>query len=75
MHQNMITSGRGSQMSLKELHIGCSHCLEIMTLLLSIGMYLYFQDLLDPEKGYHNAKEDTVTLEVHVIADAPHGVR
>ena len=38
-------------------------------------MYLYFQDLLDPEKGYHNAKEDTVTLEVHVIADAPHGVR
>ena len=34
-----------------------------------------FQDLLDPDKGYHNAKEDTVTLEVHVIADAPHGVR
>ncbi len=33
------------------------------------------QDLLDQEKGYHNAKDDTVTLEVHVIADAPHGVR
>ena len=61
-------------MSVEELHIGCSHCLEIMKLL-SIGMSLYFQDLLDPEKGYHNAKEDTVTLEVHVIADAPHGVR
>lgn len=28
--------------------------------------------MLDPEKGY--IKDDTITLEVHVQADAPHGV-
>lgn len=28
--------------------------------------------MLDPEKGY--IKDDTITLEVHVSADAPHGV-
>ena len=35
--------------------------------------YLQPQDLLDSEKGY--VKDDSVTLEVYVIADAPHGVR
>jgi hypothetical protein len=28
--------------------------------------------VLDPEKGY--IKDDSITLEVHVVADAPHGV-
>ena len=28
---------------------------------------------IDPEKGY--VKDDSVTLEVYVKADAPHGVR
>lgn len=28
--------------------------------------------MLDPEKGF--IKDDTITLEVHVVADAPHGV-
>ena len=31
-----------------------------------------WQELLDPEKGY--VKDDKVTLEVQVTADAPHGV-
>lgn len=31
-----------------------------------------WNDVLDPEKGY--IKDDTITLEVHVAADAPHGV-
>ena len=31
------------------------------------------QELVDPEKGY--MKDDAVTLEVYVKADAPHGVR
>lgn len=31
-----------------------------------------WQDVLEPEKGY--IKDDTIILEVHVIADAPHGV-
>ena len=35
--------------------------------------FVYFQDLLDAERGY--CKEDCVTFEVHAIADAPHGVR
>ncbi|XP_014235523.1 ubiquitin carboxyl-terminal hydrolase 7 [Trichogramma pretiosum] len=34
--------------------------------------FMTWQDVLDPEKGY--IKDDTITLEVHVIADAPHGV-
>lgn len=37
------------------------------------GTSIYFQELLDPDKGY--CKDDKVTLQVHVIADAPHGVR
>ena len=32
-----------------------------------------FQELMDPAKGY--VKDDKVTIEVHVKADAPHGVR
>ena len=35
--------------------------------------YCTLQDLLEPDKGY--IKDDKVTLQVHVIADAPHGVR
>jgi len=31
------------------------------------------QELLDAEKGY--VKDDSITLEVFVKADAPHGVR
>lgn len=31
-----------------------------------------WNDVLDPEKGY--IKDDCVTLEVQVTADAPHGV-
>ena len=31
------------------------------------------QELLDAEKGY--VKDDSITLEVYVKADAPHGVR
>lgn len=31
-----------------------------------------WNDLLDPEKGF--MKDDKITLQVHVIADAPHGV-
>ena len=34
--------------------------------------FMTWQDVLDPDKGY--IKNDTITLEVHVIADAPHGV-
>lgn len=31
------------------------------------------QELLEPDKGY--VKDDSITLEVFVKADAPHGVR
>lgn len=31
-----------------------------------------WNDVLDPEKGY--IKDDAITLEVQVVADAPHGV-
>ena len=34
---------------------------------------VFYQELLDPEKGY--VKDDSITLEVFVKADAPHGVR
>ncbi|XP_022916946.1 ubiquitin carboxyl-terminal hydrolase 7 isoform X1 [Onthophagus taurus] len=34
--------------------------------------FMSWNDVLDPEKGY--IKDDTITLEVHVCADAPHGV-
>ncbi|ELT89456.1 hypothetical protein CAPTEDRAFT_149911 [Capitella teleta] len=34
--------------------------------------FISWNDLLDPERGY--IKDDSVTLEVNVIADAPHGV-
>ncbi|KAH3867833.1 hypothetical protein DPMN_030970 [Dreissena polymorpha] len=34
--------------------------------------FLPWNDLLDPDKGY--CKDDRVTLQVHVSADAPHGV-
>mgnify|MGYP002716508883 CR=1 FL=1 len=34
--------------------------------------FLAWQDVLEPEKGY--IKDDTIILEVHVNADAPHGV-
>ncbi|CAH0563456.1 unnamed protein product [Brassicogethes aeneus] len=34
--------------------------------------FMAWNDVLDPEKGY--IKDDSITLEVHVTADAPHGV-
>lgn len=34
--------------------------------------FLAWNDVLDPDKGY--IKDDTIILEVHVVADAPHGV-
>ncbi|XP_015122798.1 ubiquitin carboxyl-terminal hydrolase 7 isoform X2 [Diachasma alloeum] len=34
--------------------------------------FMLWQDVLDPDKGY--IKDDSITLEVHVAADAPHGV-
>lgn len=34
--------------------------------------FITMTDLLDPEKGY--VKDDSITLEVYVKADAPHGV-
>lgn len=34
--------------------------------------FMSWQDVLDPEKGF--IKDDTIVLEVHVVADAPHGV-
>lgn len=34
--------------------------------------FMAWNDVLDAEKGY--IKDDSITLEVHVVADAPHGV-
>ncbi|XP_053607291.1 ubiquitin carboxyl-terminal hydrolase 7 isoform X3 [Plodia interpunctella] len=34
--------------------------------------FMSWNDALDPEKGY--IKDDSITLEVHVTAEAPHGV-
>ncbi|KAF7994192.1 hypothetical protein HCN44_011461 [Aphidius gifuensis] len=34
--------------------------------------FMLWSDVLDPDKGY--IKDDKITLEVHVVADAPHGV-
>lgn len=34
--------------------------------------FMAWNDVLDIERGY--IREDTITLEVHVVADAPHGV-
>lgn len=34
--------------------------------------FVAWNEILDPDKGYN--KDDTITLEVHVVADAPHGV-
>ncbi|VVC96838.1 unnamed protein product [Leptidea sinapis] len=34
--------------------------------------FMTWSDVLDPEKGY--IKDDAITLEVHVSAEAPHGV-
>uniref|UniRef100_A0A8D8Y3K7 Ubiquitin carboxyl-terminal hydrolase 7 n=2 Tax=Cacopsylla melanoneura TaxID=428564 RepID=A0A8D8Y3K7_9HEMI len=34
--------------------------------------FMTFNDLLDPDKGF--IKDDSIILEVHVTADAPHGV-
>ncbi|XP_064603934.1 ubiquitin carboxyl-terminal hydrolase 7-like isoform X2 [Liolophura sinensis] len=35
--------------------------------------FIPWNDLLDPSRGYVT-RDDSITLEVHVIADAPHGV-
>ncbi|XP_018373851.1 PREDICTED: ubiquitin carboxyl-terminal hydrolase 7 isoform X4 [Trachymyrmex cornetzi] len=34
--------------------------------------FMTWQDVLDPDRGF--IKDDSITLEVHVVADAPHGV-
>ncbi|XP_018913775.1 ubiquitin carboxyl-terminal hydrolase 7 isoform X2 [Bemisia tabaci] len=34
--------------------------------------FMVWNDMLDPDKGY--IKDDSITLEVHVAAEAPHGV-
>lgn len=34
--------------------------------------FMSWNDVLDPEKGY--IKEEGIVLEVHVTAEAPHGV-
>ncbi|GAB6025849.1 Ubiquitin carboxyl-terminal hydrolase 7 [Chamberlinius hualienensis] len=34
--------------------------------------FMSMSDVLEPDKGY--CKDDSITLEVHVMADAPHGV-
>ena len=31
--------------------------------------------MLDEENGYYNARDDTVTLEVHVVAEEPRFVK
>lgn len=35
--------------------------------------FMTWQEVQDPEKGY--VKDDTIVLQVHVMADAPHGVQ
>lgn len=34
--------------------------------------FISWKDLINPEKGY--VKDDAITLEAHVVAEAPHGV-
>ncbi|XP_074647259.1 ubiquitin carboxyl-terminal hydrolase 7-like isoform X2 [Tubulanus polymorphus] len=38
------------------------------------SQFITWNDLLDTDKGYYDSKADSITLEVHVQADAPHGV-
>ena len=38
-------------------------------------MFFFIQDLLDEENGYYNAQDDTITLEVHVVAEEPQFVK
>nr|CAD7405875.1 unnamed protein product [Timema cristinae] len=60
------------------LHCVCLCCAEIQHLFYSkendwgFSHFMSWQDVLEPDKGY--IKDDTITLEVHVVADAPHGV-
>ena len=35
-------------------------------------LFIFMQDALDPNKGF--IKDDSIILEVHVAAEAPHGV-
>lgn len=35
--------------------------------------FITMKEILDPEKGFYNAKNDSITLEVWLNADAPHG--
>jgi len=51
-------------------------CIEVGTVLYSVmscDADAGLQELLDAEKGF--VKDDSITLEVFVKADAPHGVR
>ena len=33
--------------------------------------FFVFQDLMDEKNGYYDAESDSVTLEVHVLAEEP----
>jgi ubiquitin carboxyl-terminal hydrolase 7 len=35
--------------------------------------FITIKELMDPEKGYYNAEKDSITLEVSINAEAPHG--
>lgn len=35
--------------------------------------FIPIKDIMDPEKGFYNAQNDSITLEVWLNADAPHG--
>jgi len=35
--------------------------------------FITMKEIMDPEKGYYNAQKDSITLEVWLNADAPHG--
>lgn len=34
--------------------------------------FISFKDLMDPDNGF--VKDDSITIEVHILAEAPHGV-
>ncbi|XP_071482603.1 ubiquitin carboxyl-terminal hydrolase 7-like [Diadema antillarum] len=67
-----------AELKLLNQHGGSPHVKKISHLFYSkendwgFSHFMAWSDLLDPEKGY--VKDDAITLEVHVVADAPHGV-
>ena len=38
------------------------------------AQFMTFENLMDPESGWHNEEDDSIILSVDVTADAPHGV-